>query len=214
MATTASPPQVGHDDVNVLHKVAWDTFERLLADDEGRRVPRMTYDQGVLELVTPSMPHEEDADLITDIVKGVARSLGIQYRSVRSTTFQRKDLERAFEPDASFYIQHVDHIRGKRQVNLMVDPPPDLVLEMEISRSAIDKLDLFASMGIPEVWLCDGQRFAIFVLEQGEYRDSLASNVLPCLTTDVLIEFLESSRTSPSLEWYQSVTDWAKSQRH
>jgi Uma2 family endonuclease len=87
----------------VLPCVSWETYERLLADDEERRVPRMTYDQGVLELVTPSMPHDEDARTITRIVDIVAANLGIPIRSVGSTTFRRKDLERGFEPDASFY---------------------------------------------------------------------------------------------------------------
>ena len=161
----ASPPRVVADERVVLPCVSWETYERLLADDEERRVPRMTYDQGVLELVTPSMPHEVDAATITRIVDIVAAILGIPIRSAGSTTFRRKDLERGFEPDASFYIQNEARIRGQREVDLTVDPPPDVVLEMEMSRSALDKLPLFASMGIPEVWRCDGQRVTILILE-------------------------------------------------
>lgn len=211
--TIATPPTVGTDARIVLPHVAWDTYERLLADDDERRVPRLTYDRGVLELVTPSMPHEEDADTIADFVKIVAASLDIPIRSVRSTTFRRKDLERGFEPDASFYIHHEEGIRGQREVDLSVDPPPDLVLEMELSHSAIDKLALFASMGIPEVWRSDGRRVTIYVLDRNRYRESPTSSVLPKLTSDVITRFLESSRTMLSPDWFQAVSDWARSQR-
>jgi Uma2 family endonuclease len=193
--------------------VSWETYERLLADDEERRVPRMTYDQGVLELVTPSMPHDEDARTITRIVDIVAANLGTPIRSVGSTTFRRKDLERGFEPDASFYIQNEERIRGQREVDLTVDPPPDLVLEMEMSRSALDKLPLFASVGIPEVWRCDGQRVTILILEQDRYQESSNSLAFPILTSDILTRFLAESRTALSPDWFQAVSDWARGQR-
>src|SRR5215216_8007931 len=135
-ASVASPPRVVADDCVVLPHVSWETYERLLSDDEELRAPRMTYDQGVLELVTPSMPHDEDARTITRIVDIVAANLGIPIRSVGSTTFRRKDLERGFEPDASFYVQNEERIRGLREIDLLVDPPPDLILEMAMSHSA------------------------------------------------------------------------------
>jgi Uma2 family endonuclease len=207
------PPRLVADERVVLSCVSWETYERLLTDDEERRVPRMTYDQGVLELVTPSTPHEEDAATITRIVDIVAANLGIPIRSVGSTTFRRQDLERGFEPDASFYVQNEKRIRGQRDVDLTVDPPPDVVLEMEMSRSALDKLPLFASMGIPEVWRCDGQRVTIFILEQDRYRESSNSLALPVLTSDILTRFLAESRTALSPDWFQAVSDWARSQR-
>jgi Uma2 family endonuclease len=100
----ASPPRVVADDCVVLRNVSWETYERLLSDDEERRVPRMTYDRGVLELVTPSLPHEKDALTITRIVDIVAAIMGIPVLSAGGTTYRRQDLERGFEPDASFYI--------------------------------------------------------------------------------------------------------------
>ena len=212
-ATVAHPPNIVADECVVLPCVSWETYERLLADDEGRRVPRTTYDQGVLELVTPSMPHEEDAETISALVRIVTAQLGIPVRSAGSTTYRRADLHRGFESDASFYIQNEERIRGQREVDLTVDPPPDLILEMEMCRSAVDKLPLFASMGIPEVWRCDGQRVTIFVLEQDHYRESSSSQALPVLTSEVLTRFLAESRTMLSPDWFQSVSDWARGQR-
>ena len=209
----ASPSRIVADDCVVLSCVSWETYERLLADDEERRVPRITYDQGVLELVTASTPHEEDALVFAHLVFIVAANLGIPIRSIGSTTFRRKDLERGFEPDASFYIQNEERIRGQRQIDLTVDPPPDLILEMEMSRSALDKLPLFASMGIPEVWRCDGQRVTILILERDHYRESSTSLALPVLTSDILTSFLAESRTALSPDWFQAVSDWARGQR-
>jgi Uma2 family endonuclease len=214
-ASVASPPRVVADDCVVLRNVSWETYERLLSDDEERRVPRMTYDQGVLELVTPSKPHEVHAAAITRIVDIVTAVLGIPIQSTASTTYRRHDLERGFEPDASFYIQNEPRVRNRREVDLSVDPPPDVVLEMEMSRSARDKLPLFASMGIPEVWRCDGQRVSIFILdrERGGYLESSRSFALPALTSEVLTRFLDESRTMLSPDWFQAVSDWARRQQ-
>ena len=213
-ATVASPPRVALDaDCVVLHRVSWKTYERLLADDEERRNPRISYDQGVMELVTPSMPHDEDADTIAEIVKIVAANLGVPLRSTGGRTFRRKDLERAFEADASFYIQSQARIRGQREVDLLIDPPPDMVLEMEVSRSAFDKLRLFAGMGIPEVWRCNGERVTIHLLSGETYREAPASAALPVLTREVLTRFLTLRRTMLSHDWFQLVSDWAREQR-
>jgi Uma2 family endonuclease len=212
-ATVATSPQVVMEERVVLPRVSWETYERLLADDQARRVPRMTYDQGVLELVTPSKPHEVDARTIARVVDIVAATQGIPVQSTGSTTFRRQDLERGFEPDASFYIQNEARVRDRREADLIIDPPPDLVLEMEMSRSALDKLALFASMGIPEVWRCDGRRVAIFVLEEGRYQEATTSLALPNLTSAILTRFLGQSRTMLSPEWFQTVSDWARAQR-
>jgi Uma2 family endonuclease len=213
-ATVAHPPNIVADERVVLPCVSWETYERILADDEERRVPRMTYDQGVLELVTPSMAHEEDAETISALVRIVTAQLGIPVRSAGSTTYRRADLHRGFEPDASFYVQSEERIRGQREVDLTVDPPPDVVLEMEMSRVALDKLPLFASMGIPEVWRCDGQRVTILILDQDHYHESPSSQALPLLTSEVLTRFLAESRTMLSPDWFQAVSDWSRGHRN
>jgi Uma2 family endonuclease len=212
VASAARPLDVVADERVVLDHVSWETYESLLDDDVERRVPRITYDQGAMELVTPSMPHEEDADTIAQMVKIVSAVAGISIRSVASTTFRRRDLQRGFEPDASFYIQNAPRIRGQREVDLAIDPPPDLVLEMEMSRSALNKLALFADMGIPEVWRCDGEDITILLLHEDEYRAASASFALPVLTGEVLSRFLTESRTLLSPEWFRMVSEWSRAQ--
>ena len=212
-SSVASPPRIAADDCVVLPHVSWETYECILADDEERRVPRMTYDRGVLELVTPSMPHEEDADTIAALVRIVAETLDIPIRSVRSTTFRRQDLEQGFEPDASFYVQNEAQIRGRRQVDLRIDPPPDLVLEMEMSRSALNKLALFASMGIPEVWRSNGEQVTIYILKGNHFEQAAASLALPVLTDETIAHFLMESRLKLSPAWSRMVRDWVREQR-
>jgi Uma2 family endonuclease len=212
-APVASPPGYAADACVIVPRVSWETYERLLSDDEGRRTPKMAYDRGVLELVTPSMPHSEDAQTIARMVDIVAAMLGIPVRSAGDTTYRRQDLESGFEPDASFYIQSEPLIRGRRQVDLSVDPPPDVVVEMELSRSALDKLPLFASMGIPEVWRCDGQRVTILLRDGETYCDVASSLALPVLTSDVLTRFLTESRTRLSPDWFRAVSQWAEDER-
>ncbi|MBA3413688.1 MAG: Uma2 family endonuclease [Chloroflexia bacterium] len=212
-APVAAPPLALPDEVVVLPRVSWETYTQLVDGDEERRVPRLTYDRGVLELVSPSPSHEEDAHTLTLLVEFVAAVLGIPLKRLGSTTFRRVDLERGFEPDGSFYIQQEAQMRGRRDLDLGNDPPPDLVIEVEASRSAIDKLALFASMGIPEVWRMDGESVAIHVLAGDRSANAEASLAVPVLTTEVLTRLLGQSRTLPSPEWFRAVTEWAVAQR-
>jgi Uma2 family endonuclease len=212
-AAVASPPRVALDDCIVLRHVSWATYESLLADDEGRSVPRIVYDRGVMELVTPSKAHELDSKTIVRFVDVVSAVLDIPVQSTGATTFRRPDLERGFEADGSFYVQNEARVRTRREADLSVDPPPDVVLEMEMSRSAIDKLRLFASIGIPEVWRCDGERVTIYLREGEGYREAPASAALPALTSEVLTRFLALSRTMPSPEWFRLVSEWARDRR-
>ena len=174
----------------LLKQVSWETFLEL-AEGRPGSVPRMTFDQGVLELMTPRRQHESIGCLIGRIVETYSEVRGIEILSCASTTFKRPDLARAFEPDESYYIAHADEIRPKEEVDLLIDPPPDLVIEVEITSSAIAKLGLFAAMGVPEVWRHDGSRLAMLWLETpgagaAGYRLLDSSLGLPGLTAAVV----------------------------
>lgn len=169
----------------VLENVRWETFLEL-ADGRPGSVPRMTFDQGVLELMTPRRQHEAIGRLIGRIVETFSERRGIEILSCASTTFKRPDLDRAFEPDESYYIAHADQIRPKDEVDLQIDPPPDLVIEVEITSSAIAKLRLFAAMGVPEVWRHDGSRLEMLGLEGAGYRPLASSPGLPGLTAAMI----------------------------
>jgi Uma2 family endonuclease len=163
-----------------------------------------------LEVRSPSLEHERLKKVLATIADLVAEEKGIEFEDLGSTTFRRRDFEGGAEPDACFYVQNVERIRGKREIDLVVDPPPDLVIEVEITGPAVSKLPIYARLGVPEIWLTDGRSLRILRLADGEYRASERSAVLPFLTESVLSEFMEQSRTLTTLAWRRMVRNWAR----
>ena len=163
---------------NFLRDVDWQTYVAL-SDTTDRAGCRLTYDRGDLEIMTPSMPHERYGTMIGRMVERYSEIFDIEIRSVASTTFRRADMHRGFEADEAYYVQNAERIRGISQVDLEIHPPPDLVVEIEISRSAIDKMSLFAAMGIPELWRYNRQSLEVFCLENKTYASAAASEVFP-----------------------------------
>ena len=174
----------------MLENVRWETFVELAEQRRGS-VPRMTFDEGVLELMTPQRQHEHIGRLVGRSVETYTEVLGIEICSVASTSFKRKDLQKAFEADESYYIEHAEQIRPKEDLDLTIDPPPDLVIEVEITSSAIRKLKLFAAMGVPEVWRHDAERLQMYVLNDGQYVSIDSSSALPGLTAAMINSILE-----------------------
>lgn len=161
----------------LLRSISWQTYETLVGNSD-RTGRLMTYDLGVLEIMSPSMAHELDKSLLGRLVERYSEEMGIDIATTASTTFKRKDLKRGFEADESYYIQNERAVRGKREIDLAIDPPPDLVIEIEMTRSAINKLALLASIGVPEVWRYDGNRLWIGRIDGDGYEMISASDVL------------------------------------
>ena len=173
----------------LLDGVSWQTYSALV-DESEHASGRMTYDQGTLEIMSPLMPHESGKRLLGRMIEMFTLLRGIDIRSSASTTFRRTDLKRGFEADESYYIQFAAQMRSNRDIDLSIDPPPDLVVEVEMTRSAIDKLRLFASMGIPEVWRYDGKTLWIGSLQKDKYIETEFSHVLPDFPVELASEFL------------------------
>ena len=169
----------------LLRNISWQTFLDICEQREGS-VPRMTYDRGDLELMSPRRQHEELGCFIGRIVETFTEEKSIDIRSVASTTFKRNDLTRAFEADESYYIENVESIWRKEEVDLSIDPSPDLVVEVELTSPAIAKLPLFAAMGIPEVWRHDGKQLAMTILVGDGYEKVNESRQLPGLTSAMI----------------------------
>ena len=192
----------------VLENVRWETFLELSEQRRGS-VPRMTYDNGVLEMMSPRRQHENIGRLIGRIIETYSEVLEIEIQSVASTTFKRKELKKAFEADESYYVQHAEQIRPKEELDLAVDPPPDLVVEVEITSSAIQKFKLFAAMGVPEVWRHDGDHLEMFRLQGGVYEAIDSSHALQGLSAatinGVLRRRFDFGETALIREFRQSI---------
>lgn len=209
MPAIVDPPRLADNRI-VLHDISWGTYERLLEELADCSAPRLTYDRGELEIKSPIAEHEDVNRALDKLVSFVAFEMGVETRDLGSTTFRLEDLERGFEPDSCFYVQNELLIRGKNRLDLTVDPPPDLVIEIDITNSSINKRKIFAQFGVPEVWRYDGRQVEIFKLAGRAYVKAEASFVLPFFTAEVLTNFVAKSRTLSRLEWMKRVRDWAR----
>jgi Uma2 family endonuclease len=135
MATVLNRPE---RQVNL--RVSWGTYERLLAEHEGNSGIRFTYNQGELEILVPSVEHETLTSHIEALVELFADEMELDFIRTRSTTFRREDLEKGFEPDSSFYFQNAGRVRGKERLNLKKDPPPQLVIEVDITHESMKQV--------------------------------------------------------------------------
>mgnify|MGYP001275658409 FL=1 len=124
-----------------------------------------------------------------------------------STTFNRQDLLKGFEPDSSYYIERTPQVLGKRELDLTVDPPPDLVIEVDITRSSLNRFPVFAALGVPEVWRFDGERFTFYILRGDRYVEIPVSAALPPLTAANATTLLEASYRVGSRIWVRRVRE-------
>jgi Uma2 family endonuclease len=212
MATVVSQPE----QLVILDRVTWETYQRLITEHGERCGTRFTYDEGVLQIRVVSSCHERPNRQLATLVVVFAEEWAIDIEQLGSMTFQREDLQKGFEPDSCFYIAHADAIRNKDKnkdkIELAADPAPDLTIEVDITRGSLNRLPIFAAAGIPEVWRFDGHRVAIFRLENGKYVEGSNSLSFPSVTGEILTLFLEDSRNLKSTGWLRKVREWARSQ--
>ncbi len=194
----------------MLHGIGWQTYERILEDLADRTVPRLTYDRGELEIMSPTSLHDKIARAIDSLVTLIALELELQASCMGSATFKREDIERGFEPDSSFYGRNEARVRGRKELDLTIDPPPDLVVEIDITSSTIDKQSLFAEFGVPEIWRYDSRQFEILQLSGGSYVKTENSAFLPCITPQVLDGFIANFFVMSALDWMKNVREWAR----
>jgi Uma2 family endonuclease len=197
----------------VLHNVTWETYERLLAEHAGRSSPRLTYDRGDLEVKSPLPEHERLNRAIQLLVPLVAGEIGVKVYSLGSTTFRREDVQRGFEPDSCFYVQNLAAVRGKRALDLAVDPAPDLVVEIEITHPSLPKLPIYAAFRVPEVWRYDGTQWHVLLLAADQYAEAAESRALPGVTAQTLALLLDESTQFDDVEWMDKVRAWARTLR-
>ncbi len=207
MATVQSP----QEQRVVLRNVSWDTYERLLAEHQGSSAPRLAYDRGDLELMSPLPKHERFARAIETIGDTLGDELDLNIDTgFGSTTFRREGAGAGFEPDACFYIQSEPRVRGKERIDLRVDPPPDVAVEIDITSPSVPREPIYARLGVPEIWRYDGERLEILLLEGGEYAPSPESRALPGVAAAELSGLLAESQGLEWRVWRRRVREWAR----
>jgi Uma2 family endonuclease len=207
MATVLDPP-VG-ELVNL--RVSWETYKRLLADYENDSSVRFTFDQGWLEILVKSSEHEAVTGKAEQLIALIAEEMEFDFECTRCTTFLREDLKKGFEGDSSYYFQNASRVRGAKRLDLTNDPPPELIIETDVTNSSMNKFLIFAAVGVREIWVHSGGEFSIFTLKDKHYVKQLESSVLPKAAASKLTEFVQSSFELDRPTWVKRVRAWARS---
>ena len=176
-----------------LYGLTWQAYQQILNVLPQTRSARLTYDHGTLEITIPLESHEFASEMFSVFIRILVEELDLKLKSMRSTTLDREDLNRGAEPDNAYYIQNQPKVKG-REVNLSIDPPPDLVVEVDITHTDIDKNRLYADMGVPEFWRYNGEEWFIYLLEEDAYIETSRSATFPIVAKDDLYQFLEQAK--------------------
>ena len=194
----------------VLTNISWATFEAILSETD-RRGNRFTYDRGVLEIMSPSREHERLKRLLGRMVETVTEELNIPISSASATTLKSQMKQKGVEPDESYYLANESRVRGRDDLDLSVDPPPDLAIEVDITTSSIDQLGVYASLGVPEVWLCDGVKVQVYQLQgDGSYVRQARSPSFPFLPLSEVERLLEQRNTTDETTWIRRFRQWVR----
>ncbi len=208
---TAAPAQ-GEERV-VLQNVSWRLYEQLLQELGESRAVRLTYDQGTLELMSPLLLHESSKCSIDRLIAVLAEELALNFRSVGSLTCKREDLQRGAEPDSAYYLQNEPLIRQNAQIQLPDDPPPDLVVEVEYSRTALDKLPIYAALGVPELWRYDGRSLSCYHLAGSAYEETDTSPAFSPIPIQDIPRFLQLASSAGEIEMVRQFRAWVREKR-
>jgi Uma2 family endonuclease len=180
----------------VLPQVSWEEYEQLLGDLADRPGIRVSYDEGRLEIMSPSAEHEEYKEFILRLVQILAEERGVALETRGSTTWKRRTIRKGTEPDTCFYVANAGRIIGRRTIDLEVDPPPDIVVEIDVTNESLSKFPIYAALGVPEIWRYDGKRVEMYALAGASYISTPTSKAFRDLTSDIVAEHLERSKTA------------------
>ena len=196
----------------LLHPISWRTFETLLLELGENRASRLTYDQGYLEIMAPQSAYENANRLIELLIGILVEELDLEIKRTGSLTCKRDDLTRGAEPDSCYYIQQEAQVRHKDKIDLKVDPPPDLVVEIEYTLTALPKLSIYAALGVPELWWYDGKQLLIYQLVAGNYHLCQSSPTFTAIPVTEIPRFLQASRQQGEVKMAKAFRHWVKQQ--
>ncbi len=204
-ATQTSPHPV------VLEGVSWELYERMLAEIGDHQHVRLTYDEGRLEIMSPSNWHEKVKTIIGRLIEAYSDEVGIPAEGHGSTTFKREDLLKGLEPDECYYVQNIAAVIGKDEVDLTIDPPPDLALEVDISPPGVARQPIYAAMGVPEIWRFDRHRVtSLHRSASGRYEPSVRSLAFPDFPLEVVSRLVEIGLAKGQAEAVRRLREWAR----
>ncbi len=212
MVAVASPPTLLLPETSgiVLSGISWETYQALVRELESQPSKRLTYDNGMLGILMPLPPHESYKCWSSRFVQIVTEELELEIRSLGSSTWTRQDLAKGIEADECYYIQNEMLIRGRMLIDLTIDPPPDLAIEIDITSLSLPRLPIYQALGVPEIWRFDGETVVFFALVNGDYQSIETSIALPIVTPSVLQDWLIQATTIGETSWAKSIRRWVQ----
>ncbi|NER98876.1 MAG: Uma2 family endonuclease [Symploca sp. SIO1B1] len=193
----------------LFRSLDWQRYQMLRETLSRDRNIRFIYMHGTLEVTMPLEIHEFSARLIEKFIWILVVELGMKVKTMGSTTLDKEELDKSAEPDDAYYIQNQPLVAG-RDVDLERDPPPDLVVEVDITHTDINKLQLYAALGIPEFWRYNGEVWRIYSLHDGEYQEVEVSPTFSLVPKVKLYEFLATARQD-EVEAELVLREWLRS---
>ena len=171
----------------------------------------MAYLDGTVELMSPHMLHERFGSLLGMMVEALTEELDIPRNALGSTTFFKQSVDRGAEPDECYYLSNIDRLVGQEKGDLDLLPPPDLVIEVEITSALLDKLRIYAGLGVPEIWRHDGQVLTVLCLQpDGSYTNSTGSRAFPFLPMDAFAQQLQGYDLTQETRWIKAFRVWVR----
>lgn len=215
MTAAAVRAAMQHPISPTLRGVSWETYERLRRElDEAGSNIRITYDRGRMVLMSPTPRHDKWKELIGQLIEALAAERGSLINSYGSTTWKRPDLGRGLEADKCYYIQRAESMRGKMDIDLTVDPPPDLAVEIEVTHVPLDKPAIYTALGVTELWRYDGERLEVLHLQAGgAYTPARTSLAFPGFEPSQLHRFVSMYPQSLDSEIVQAFREWLRGEK-
>ncbi len=193
----------------LIEHVSWPEFAEIVEELGDHRGTRVAYSQGTLEIVSPLPEHEKAKVVISDLIKVLLDELDMPWESLGSTTFRREEMVAGIEPDDCFYIQHQDMMMGKDRIDLTVDPPPDLVIEVDVTSTTA--LQAYTALQVPEIWRYHNRTLQIYLWRNGHYVESPSSPTFPQLAViEGITQFLEMSREHGTARALRAFRHWVR----
>jgi len=196
----------------ILQGVSWDFYERILKEFADSNALHFAYDDGFLEVEVPLFEHESANRILQNLVTTICVEKEIEVINAGSTTFRKRAKAKGVEPDTCFYIQNEAKIRGKLDIDLAHDPPPDLVIEVDVTSPSLNKMPIYAALGVGEVWLYKGEKVEFYKLYGEFYQQISNSLAFPFLSSEKATEFLKKGLQDSFLKWNKEVRNWVNEQ--
>lgn len=197
-------------DIAVLHDIDWTTYTRLLRAFDGRRHLRLTYDRGTLEIMSPLWEHEKTAYVLGRFIDIITDEFQVPCEPGRTVTLRRRRKSRGLEPDNCYWIASAERLAGKTRLDLRVDPPPDLAIEMDVTHSSLDRMSIYAALGVPEVWRVTSKGLTFNILGGGTYKVRRRSLSFPQLASADLVPFLAQLASTGTAAIVRQFREWVR----